>query len=110
QMPRNYAWPRIEGIFQAAWPRRIDRDLIVVMSAHYWDLADSALGPHVLADRLPGSGSPQILMQIGLHDTDVVNVSSELAARTLGLPMLSPSSAPVWGLSPSAAPLENALV
>jgi hypothetical protein len=111
QMPRNYAWPSIEGLFQAAWPRRIDRDLLVVMSAHYWDLVDSSLGPHVLADRLPGSGTMmQVLMQIGLYDTDVVNVSSELAARTLGLPELSPTSHPVWGLSASAAPQTNALV
>src|SRR6185295_19218497 len=109
QMPRNYAWPRIEGIFKAAWPRRIDRDLIVVMSAHHWDLVDSALGPHVLADRL-SSGSPKILMQIGLHDTDVVNVSSELAARTMGLPQLSPSSNPMWGMPANTAPQANALV
>jgi hypothetical protein len=110
QMPRNYAWPRIEAIFQVAWPRRIDRDLIVVMSAHYWDRVDSALGPHVLADPLPGSATPQVLMQIGLYDTDVVNVSSELAARTLGLAELSPSSDPMWGLPANAAPQENALV
>jgi hypothetical protein len=110
QMPRNYAWPRIEAIFQVAWPRRIDRDLIVVMSAHYWDLVDSALGPHVLANPLPGSGSPQVLMQIGLYDTDVVNVSSELAARTLGLAELSPSADPMWGVTGSAAPMQNGLV
>jgi hypothetical protein len=110
QMPRNYAWPNIEGVFEAVWSRRIDRDLIVVMSAHYWDLVDSALGPHVLTDRLPGSGSTQVLMQIGLYDTDVVNVSSELAARTLGLPELSPTSDPVWGLSAATAPQQNALV
>jgi hypothetical protein len=110
QMPRNYAWPSIEAIFQSAWSRRIDRDLIVVMSAHYWDLVDSALGPHVLADRLPGSGSPRLLMQIGLYDTDVVNVSSELAARTLGLAELSPTLDPVWGMAASTAPQENALV
>jgi hypothetical protein len=111
QMPRNYAWPRIESLFKIPWPRRIDRDLIVVMSAHDWDHVDSSLGPHVLADRLPGSGSPpQVLMQIGLYDTDVVNVSSELAARTLGLAELSPSSDPVWGMSAATAPQQNALV
>jgi hypothetical protein len=110
QMPRNYAWPNIEGLFKISWPRRIDRDLIVVMSAHYWDYVDSSLGAHVLADRLPGSGSAQVLIQIGLYDTDVVNVSSELAARTLALPELTPTSHSVWGLSASAAPQPNALV
>jgi hypothetical protein len=109
QMPRNYAWPNIEGLFKISWPRRIDRDLIVVMSAHYWDYVDSSLGPHVLTDRL-GSGSPQVLMQIGLYDTDVVNVSSELAARTLGLAELSPTADPMWGLPAVAAQQPNALV
>ena len=64
----------------------------------------------MLADPLPGSGSPQVLMQIGLYDTDVVNVSSELAARTLGLPELSPSADAMWGLPANSAPQKNALV
>jgi len=110
QMPRNYAWPNIEGLFKISWPRRIDRDLIVVMSAHYWDYVDSSLGPHVLAHRLPGSSPPQVLMQIGLYDTDVVNVSSELAARTLGIPELSPTADPIWGLTAVTAPQPNAIV
>jgi hypothetical protein len=110
QMPRNYDWPEIQPLFEVFWPNRIDRDLLVVMSAHYFDHFDSALAPHALGDPLPGSGTPRILMQIGLYDTDVPNISSELAARTLGLPELSPTSDPVWGLAASAAPKENALV
>lgn len=110
QMPRNYAWGLIEGLFRAYWPRRIDRDLLVVMSANYFDHFDSALGPHALRDPLPGSRTPRILMQIGRYDTDVVNVSSELAARTLGLPQLSPTAVPIWGLDARAAPQDSALV
>jgi hypothetical protein len=110
QMPRNYAWPNIDGVFQVYWPERIDRDLIVVMSAEYWDLVDSALLPHALADPLPGSIATNVLIQIGLYDTDVVNVSSELAARTLGVAQLSATPDPIWGLAQNAAPQPNAIV
>jgi len=110
-MPRTKRWTELEGFFRLGYPRRIERDLLMVMSAEEWERGESsAFGPHVLRDPLPGSRPARVLMQIGLHDSDVTNVAQWMAARTLGLPQLSPAAYQVWGLPPMAAPLDSAFV
>src|SRR5262249_4379132 len=89
----------------------LDRDLLLVMAANQWDLAESStFAPHVLTAPLPGSRPAHVLLQIGLYDADTTNVASEMAGRTLGLPELSPAAHAVWGLVPAAAPLDSTYV
>ena len=110
-MPRAYGWDAIELFFKQGYPARIDRDLLVVMSAEEWDLVeDSPFAPHLLQDPLPGSQVAHLLFQIGLYDSSSTNVASEIAGRTLGLPELSPTAHPVWGLAQQAAPLDSGYV
>ena len=110
-MPRATGWSRIEAFFRTAYPRRLDRDLLVVMSAEEWELVEGSFAPHVLADRLPGVDEPrQVLFQVGLNDTSSTNIASEMAARTIGLPQLAPPAQEVWGLAQSAAPVSSAFV
>ena len=110
-MPRAYGWDAIELFFKQGYPARIDRDLLVVMSAEEWDLVeDSPFAPHLLQDPLPGSQVAHLLFQIGLYDSSSTNVASEIAGRTLGLPELSPTAHAVWGLAQQAAPLDSGYV
>jgi hypothetical protein len=110
-MPRTTRWPQLEAFFRIGYPTRLDRDLLIVMSATEWDLAESSsFAPHVLADPLPGSTAASLLFQVGRWDADTSNVASEQAGRTLGLPELTPTAHAVWGLTPAAAPLPNAYV
>jgi hypothetical protein len=110
-MPRAYGWDAIELFFKQGYPARIDRDLLVVMSAEEWDLVeDSPFAPHLLQDPLPGSQVAHLLFQIGLYDSSSTNVASEIAGRTLGLPELSPTAHAVWGLPPQTAPLDSGYV
>ncbi len=110
-MPRAYGWDAIQLFFKQGYPARIDRDLLVVMSAEEWDLVeDSPFAPHLLQDPLPGSKVAHLLFQIGLYDSSSTNVASEIAGRTLGLPELSPTAHAVWGLAPKAAPLDSGYV
>jgi hypothetical protein len=97
--------------FRLGYPRRLDRDLLLVMSEQEWEWAESApFLPHVLHDPLPGSRAASVLFQVGLYDCDTTNIASELAARTVGLAELSPSAHPVWGLAPVSAPQASACV
>jgi hypothetical protein len=110
-MPRTTRWPTLEIFFSAGYPRRLDRDLLLVMSEQEWELAESsAFAPHVLSDPLPGSRPARVLFQIGRWDCDTTNVASEMAARTLGLTELSPTAHSVWGLAAAPAPLDSACV
>ena len=102
---------RHRAVLQAGLPARIDRNLLVVMSAEEWDLVeDSPFAPHLLEDPLPGSQVAHLLFQIGLYDSSSTNVASEIAGRTLGLPELSPTAHAVWGLAQQAAPLDSGYV
>jgi len=66
---------------------------------------------HVRADTWPGSPPERrILMQVGIADTQVPNLASHVHARALGLPLLSPSPRPVWGLASAPAPAASAVV
>jgi hypothetical protein len=110
-MARTTRWPQLEAFYRIGYPRRLDRDLLMVMTANEWDLAESsAFAPHVLSDPLPGSQPASLLFQVGLYDADTTNVASEIAGRTLGLSELSPSAHVVWGLPPVSGPQQSAYV
>jgi hypothetical protein len=110
-MARTTRWPQLEAFYRIGYPRRLDRDLLMVMTANEWDLAESStFAPHVLSDPLPGSQPASLLFQVGLYDADTTNVASEIAGRTLGLGELSPSAHVVWGLPPVSGPQQSAYV
>ena len=110
-MPRTNRWSQLQLFYGWGYPTRLDRDLMMIMEANVWDLAESStFAPHVLADPLPGSHASHVLFHMGLYDCDTTNVASEMAGRTLGLEELTPSAHPVWGLPPAGAPLDNAYV
>lgn len=52
----------------------------------------------------------QVLMQIGLSDTQVPNLTSHVHARALGLTHLQPSPRGIFGLTSAGKPAESALV
>lgn len=62
--------------------------------------------PRVISDPLPGApASRRVLQHMGMGDTAVPNIASELHARAMGVPLLTPASArPVPGLSPVTSP------
>jgi hypothetical protein len=110
-MPRTTRWPQLEAFFRIGYPTRVVRDLLLVMSATEWDLAESSsFASHVLTDPLPGSTAASLLFQVGRWDADTTNVASEIAGRTLGLGELTPTAHAVWGLPPVSAPQPNAYV
>lgn len=110
-VPRSLHWPPIEALLKTAYPRRLDRDLLMVMFAMQWDRVEGApFAPHLLRDPLPGSGVKRVLMQIGLHDAQTPDVASHIAARTIGLPELVPSVEVVEGLATFTGEAPSGLV
>jgi hypothetical protein len=110
-MPRTNTWPHLDAFFRIGYPSELDRDLLLVMSAQIWDLAEaSSFAPHLLGSPLPGSQAVHVLFQVGLYDADTTNVASEMAGRTIGLSELSPTAHAVWGLPPVGAPEDSAYV
>ncbi len=105
-LPRSCDWPMLEGILIAAYPSRIDRDLLMVMFASHWDLFEGAtFAPHIAGALAPLPGSdtnlPDVLYQIAVNDPGTPEVSGEMAARTMSLPVLSSSATSPSGLLPA---------
>jgi hypothetical protein len=109
-LPRSYAWAPVGLLIPGSYPDPLDVLLLIQMSQMQFDYSDPAtVAPHVLSAPLRGVPPKQIAAQMGLYDSLVSNVTSEMIARTEGLPILSASVATPWALPPTKGPLPSAL-
>lgn len=98
-IPRSSDFPDYEAIFLPWYSRRLDQQLMLSMIMSLWDKSEpNAFVPHLVSNPLPNTPVKQVLHQVAVNDSQVPNLSSEQAARTMGIPLLTPSSKPVWGL------------
>jgi hypothetical protein len=97
---RSVNWIEFFPAIRNAYPDRIDQQLVMALWQPMFDRSEGsgtafAQGNH---PPLPGSSEKQVLMQIAVGDSQVTNLAAEIQARTLGLPLLTPSAKDVWGL------------
>ncbi len=108
---RSTAWIQYGAVMAVGYRDPLERDLIMVMSASIWDLAEpTTYASHWIRDPLPGTPAHRVLYQIGIGDALVSNVASYMAARTAGLPVVTPSPVMPWGLETTTAPTDSGLV
>ncbi len=94
------------------WYRdEVDADVLLAMSTNLWDLADPATyAPHVVHDPLPGTPAKRILYQTGWYDPQVPNISSDIGARTMRIPLMVPTVRDVWNIEETEGPADSAYV
>lgn len=121
-IPRSSDWRTYNIIMRNGYRRQLYRATLMTMVQSLWDLGEpSTFAPHVLTDtlpcgldeaRCPGGRTPphHILMQIGLNDDQVPNISSDIAARSMGLPVLVPSPYTPYDVETVSAAAPDALV
>jgi hypothetical protein len=108
---RSVNWTTYGAIMEVGYPDSFVRDLLMVMSASLWDLAEpSTYTPHLVSDPLPNTPPKRILMQVGQGDAQVPPLSAAIQARTMGIPLLTPAPYEPWGLETTAGPVESAFV
>lgn len=110
-IPRSTNWQTYGAVLRNGYTDPLVRALLMQMAQSQWDLGEpSTFAPHLVRDPLPcaadvpgctGGLTPvkRILMQIGRDDAQVANITAEIHARTIGIPVLSPSPFPVYGLT-----------
>jgi hypothetical protein len=107
---RSVNWKEAKVIIPASYPDSLDQELLLALAQMQFDYSDPAtIAPHVLAAPLPGVPAKQLVMQMGVNDAQVANVTTEMIARTTGIDMLSPAAVTAWGLTPKSGPLASAL-
>jgi hypothetical protein len=96
----------LEPIFQDWFPRRIDRALVLPLTQHLWDHTEPQA---YLAHVSEGLSAPpkKVLSLVARNDQQVSNLASDLAARMMGLPVVSGSAREPWGLEVATAPYDG---
>jgi len=108
---RSVDFPDYNKVIQAWYPNKLDTDLLMVMIASHWDQAEPAtFAPHLIRNPLPNTPAKNILYTTGRYDAQVPNIASDIAARTIGLPYMSPSVYDVWNLESTTGPADSAYV
>ncbi len=99
-------------IYTAWYEDRIDREFYMNLIQQLWDMCEGGnFVPHLLADPLPGTPEKKILYQIGLNDSQVPNIASDMAARTMGLPVIPSEIHEVWGVEEApASPFDGSAI
>ncbi|MSQ03028.1 MAG: hypothetical protein EXR71_14260 [Myxococcales bacterium] len=100
-LERSSNWPPFDIVVTRTFPDPWDRQLLYATTQLYWDSVD----PATYADRLAGG---TWLWQQSMGDEQVPNVTTELLARSVGLPLGTPAVTTPLGLAPSAMPLTGA--
>ena len=97
-LERSRNWTQFEFMVLNSVPKPEDRQTFYAMSQLFWDAVD----PVAYADDLKGR---QILLQESFGDDAVSNLTTRMLARSIELPLLTPSVDNAYGLDPQAADL-----
>jgi hypothetical protein len=97
-LERSSNWPIFESPLTSAVPDPGDRQALYAFSQLFWDAADPIAWTTELA-------STPFLLQESIGDEQVPNLSTEVVARSVGLPLLQPSVNAPFGVDPVTGPL-----
>jgi len=108
---RSVDFEEYEIIYKTWYDRRTDREILMNVMSSLWDHTDPGVWlHHAVNDPLPDTPVKQILYQIARHDSQVSNLSSDMAVRALGIPLMTPSVVTPWGIETTTEDAPSAYV
>ncbi len=108
---RSVNWVQFFPTIRNAYPNRVTQQLLMALWQPLFDDSEgsgTAFGQGVHPP-LPNTPDKHLLMQIAVGDCQVSNLAAEIQARTIGLPLLSPSAKPAFGLEPTTGGAQSAM-
>src|SRR6185503_5511174 len=107
-LDRSADWPKYQLILNGAYEDPFDDQLLIGLMQMRWDKTEpSGIADSVLAGTATGVPPKQLLMQIGLGDEQVSVFAAYWEARSMHAPVVTPSIASPWGVTPQASPLPS---
>jgi hypothetical protein len=105
---RSFAWPALQVALQGAYPGFIKNEEVIALMGFAFDRVDPVTtAGNLVHDPLPGTPAKQIFMYETLGDSLVTNLSSEMLARAMDIPVTGPSLRVPFGLTESSAPVTS---
>ncbi len=107
-LQRSTDFTQLQFILEQSYLNPLDRPLLIALMQQLWDRGEpNGYTSHLLADPLPGTPAKKLLLQMGVHDSQVANIGSEIQVRSLGIPAVAPSALPTFGIAEVAAPFDG---
>src|SRR5262249_49953079 len=107
-LQRSTDYPMFQFPLNQHYRDELDRALIYPLIQQLWDRGEpQGYLSHLIANPLPGTSAKKILLQIGLHDSQVGNLGSEIEARSLGLKNVLPTALSLFQVPEMAAPFDD---
>ncbi|MEQ1567517.1 MAG: hypothetical protein ABMA64_17885 [Myxococcota bacterium] len=97
-LERSSNWSGFELVISGTIPSASDRQVLYGLSQLWWDPVDPMAWTEAL-------GSRSLLLQESRGDDQVPNLTTEAFARSIGLPVLTPTDRVPYGLTPVDGPL-----
>lgn len=97
-LERSSNWTPLEEFLAATIEVPAQRQLLYAGMQLLWDPVDPI-------NHLRGLDDKNVLMQVAVGDEQVPNLSAEMLARSLALPLITPEVHPVFGLQTADTPL-----
>ncbi len=110
-LERSHDWETYSTILRGAYPDPLDQVLIINLMQTQWDRTEpTGVADVIVGDGFPGTPKKHVFMQFGIGDVEVSNLGSEYQARTMGIPVITPSPYIPQGLVGTDQPVESGVV
>lgn len=98
-LQRAVNWYDYMPFFEGTWDDPLEMQLILSLMQGQLDPIDSInYAPHLIRDRFPGLPPLRASVHMAVNDSQVRNVLTEWTVRSAGIPLVTPSPKPIWGL------------
>lgn len=87
---------------------KLDEQLLYPLIQQVWDRAEpQGYLSHLVSQPLPGTPAKKILIQMGVNDSQVPNIGTEIEVRSLGIPSLAPPAFHLFDIPEMTAPFDG---
>jgi len=98
-LERAVQWNDMGSILRDRFPEPRELQLALSLSQPLLDAADSMnYAEHLVTNRFPGMPPARVVLHEAKEDSQVANLVTHWVARSAGVPLITPSPIPVWGL------------
>ena len=97
-LTRSYDFDPFFLLFKEKFTDHRDITVLISMMQTLWDPAEGAGWLWDLRESPDGVPQKELLMQVGIHDSQVTTLGAQYEARAVGAAMVDPAVRPVWGL------------
>ena len=99
-LERSADWPQYRIVLEGGYTDPLLIAFSINLLQQEWDRTEPvAVADVITGEGFPDTGPKQVFMQIGIADDQVPNVGSELQARTMGIPVITPTPYTPYGLA-----------